>query len=248
MYYITFIFVSSYYIHNKIDKVISNNKNLISSVLMTKFIDSAAYGGRNIREEIYNEFDGTVLDMCSGIGFSTKPGNVGVDISGKMVSMSKILNPKNTYICGDVSTYGKNEEFDIVSIMFAFHEIPTYLHRDIIRNAIRVARRKVVVIDISNKYKPHNHMLSNEPYILDYLNNFENVMNNIIWKEQYPSKNLPINHIVRWNKKHLVDNYIDMWEYIKPESNLPTKKNLISEEEHIKNIREIWNYGVNVTK
>ena len=191
------------------------NLHAMTAPLMTKFIDRAAYGGRNVREEVYNSLDGSVLDMCCGTGFSTKPGSVGIDTSLEMLRFSKLLNPGSEYRYGNAETFGSNEEFDTVSIMFSFHEMPRGAHRSIIRNAIRVARKKVVLVDISRDYNPSDNMLSGEPYLLDYLDTFQTTIDNIIWKEKTDTA-FPIFHLPRWNKTTLVDGHVDMWVYNKP--------------------------------
>lgn len=202
-------------IHNLGNTGVLGNLHAMTAPLMTKFIDRAAYGGRNVREEVYNSLDGRVLDMCCGTGFSTKPGSVGIDTSLEMLRFSKLFNPGSEYCYGNAETFGSNEEFDTVSIMFSCHEMPSHAHVNIIRNAIRIARKKVVIIDISHDYKPSSNMVSGEPYLLDYLESFQKTMDNIVWKEEtYAS--FPIFHIPRWNKTTLVDKHVDMWEYNKP--------------------------------
>jgi SAM-dependent methyltransferase len=171
--------------------------------------------GKNIRKEVYDCLDGSVLDMCCGTGFSTKPGSVGIDTSLEMLRFSKLFNPGSEYCYGNAETFGSNEEFDTVSIMFSCHEMPSHAHLNIIRNAIRVARKKVVIVDISPDYHPTTAMLSGEPYLLDYLNTFQKTMDNIVWKEETGTA-FPIFHLPRWNKTTLVDTYVDMWEYNKP--------------------------------
>ena len=199
-------------IHNLGNTGALGNLHAMTAPLMTKFIDRAAYGGRNVREEVYNTLEGSVLDMCCGTGFSTKPGGVGIDTSLEMLRFSKLFNPGSDYRYGNAETFGSNEEFDTVSIMFSFHEMPRDAHRNIIRNAIRVARKKVVLVDISQDYKPTAAMLSGEPYLLDYLDTFQTTIDNIIFKEETSF----IFHLPRWNKTTLVDKHVDMWEYNKP--------------------------------
>ncbi len=167
---------------------------------------------RNIRKEVYKNFEGKVLDMCCGTGFSTKPGNIGIDTSLDMLRFSKIFNPGNDYRYGNAERFGKDDEFDTVSIMFAFHEMPTDAHEKIIRNAIRVARKKVVIVDLSKDYEPTNAMLSGgEPYLLNYLKNFEKTV-------QRTPFHLPLSYKTRTkldgvNKTNLIEGHIDMWEY-----------------------------------
>ncbi len=198
-------------IHNLGNTGALGNLHAMTAPIMTKFIDRAAYGGRNIREEVYNTFEGDVLDMCCGTGFSTKPGNTGIDTSLEMLRFSKIFNPGSEYSYGNAESYGKDDEFDTVSIMFAFHEMPTSAHEKIIRNAIRVARKKVVVVDISKDYNPTKAMLSGEPYLLNYLDNFENTIERTPFK--YPLYYKTRSKLDGVNKTNLVKGHVDMWEY-----------------------------------
>ncbi len=199
-------------IHNLGNTGALGNLHAMTAPIMTKFIDRAAYGGRNIREEVYNTFEGEVLDMCCGTGFSTKPGSVGIDTSLEMLRFSKIFNPGSEYTYGNAETYGKDDEFDVVSIMFAFHEMPTSAYEKIIRNAIRVARKKVVVVDISKDYKPTKAMLSGEPYLLNYLDHFEYIIERTPFK--YPLYYKTRTKLDGVNKTNLVKGHVDMWEYI----------------------------------
>tara|TARA_B100000902_G_scaffold25540_1_gene30690 strand:- start:240 stop:1232 length:993 start_codon:yes stop_codon:yes gene_type:complete len=149
--------------------------------------------------------------MCCGTGFSTKPGSVGIDTSLEMLRFSKIFNPGSEYLYGNAERFGKDDEFDVVSIMFAFHEMPTSAHQKIIKNAIRVARKKVVVVDISKDYKPSRGMLAGEPYLLNYLDNFEKTIQRTPF--EYPLYYKTRNKLDGVNKTTLVENHVDMWEY-----------------------------------
>ena len=212
-------------IHNLGNTGPLGNLHAATAPLMTKFIDKTAYGGRNVRKEVYNTFEGDVLDMCCGTGFSTVPTvmrastarrSVGIDTSPEMLRFAKLFNPDSDYKWGNAETFGDDREFDTVSIMFSFHEMPRDAYRNVIRNAIRVAREKVVIVDISSNYKPSRSMLSGEPYLADYLKQFDyDLVNTIVWKEE-TNTHFPIFHIPKWKKTNLVKGHVDMWEYTKP--------------------------------
>ena len=212
-------------IHNLGNTGPLGNLHAATAPLMTKFIDKKAYGGRNVREEVYNTFEGDVLDMCCGTGFSTVPTvmrastarrSVGIDTSPEMLRFAGLFNPDSAYKWGNAETFGDDEEFDTVSIMFSLHEMPRDAYRNVIRNAIRVARNRVVIVDISSDYKPSRRMLSGEPYLADYLKKFDyNIVNTVVWKEE-TNTHFPIFHIPKWNKTNLVKGHVDMWEYTKP--------------------------------
>lgn len=202
LYLLTFIIsINKPYWYNPDIHNLGNIGNLgtlhsLSTPLFTKMIDNVVYKGVNIRKQVYNTFEGDVVDMCCGTGFSTKPGATGVDTSTEMLRFSNLFNPGSIYKFGNAETFGKDLEFDIVSCMFSFHEIPEEGHFNIIDNFIRISRKKIVIVDISNSYKPSKMMLSGEPYILDYISKIDNTLHD-------------------FNKIKLIDKHVDMWVYEK---------------------------------
>ena len=181
-------------IHNLGNSGIGGTIHAIAAPLATKIIDVAAYDNVNIREKIYKNLKGDILDLCCGVGYSTKPGSVGIDTSLEMLRFSKFYNPGSDYRFGNAEKYGKDDEFDIVTCMFAFHEIPKKGHIKIIQNAKRIARNKVIIVDISTNYSPSKSMLSGEPYVLDYINSIDETLSD-------------------FNKTIVIENHVDMWEY-----------------------------------
>jgi SAM-dependent methyltransferase len=167
------------------------------SPLFTKFIDFKAYNSVNIREQIYENLEGSVLDMCCGTGYSTKPNNVGIDTSNEMLNFANIYNSGSVYKFGNAETFGNPDEYDYVTCMFSFHEMPRYAHILVIKNAKRVAKKGVIILDIATNYKPKRVMLAGEPYILDYLNTIDDTM------EKHA-----------FNKQVIVPSHAEMWTYI----------------------------------
>ena len=188
-------------IHNFGNTGILGTIHALSTPLFTKIIDNTAYKGVDIRKQIYDTLEGDVLDICCGTGFSTKPDSTGIDTSCEMIRFSNLFNPGSVYKFGNAETYGKDLEFDIVSCMFAFHEIPKEGHLSVIENCKRVARKKIVIVDISTDYKPSRLMLSGEPYIKDYLDDIDSTL-------------------CDFNKTNIIKGHIDMWVYEKSEKNL----------------------------
>lgn len=181
-------------IHNFGNTGILGNVHAASTPFITRLIDYKAYDGRDVRKEIYNTFEGNVLDLCCGTGFSTKPGHTGIDTSLEMLRLTKVFNPGSNYLCGNAESYGKDKEFDTVSCMFAFHEMPTVGHLKVIRNALKVAKKEIIIVDISTNYEPSDLMLSGEPYINDYLKNIDDTLYNY-----------------GFSKKIFIENHIDVW-------------------------------------
>lgn len=185
-------------IHNLGNTGMLGNLHAAVTPLFTKLIDKKAYSGVDIRKQIYEEIHGSVCDLCCGTGFSTKPGQTGVDTSKEMLRYSSLFNPGSNYIYGNAETYGEDREYDIVTCMFAFHEIPEEGHRKILNNAIRISTNKVIIVDISTDYKPSKMMLAGEPYTLDYISTIDKLMEDFSFE-----------------KKKLIKDHVDIWTYNK---------------------------------
>ncbi len=77
--------------------------------------------------------------------------------------------------------------------MFGFHEMPVKGRERVIRNMIRLASKKAVIVDIDPSYVPGKEMLSGEPYILDYLTHIED-------------------ELIEWKGMSFLENHIRLWE------------------------------------
>lgn len=151
--------------------------------IATKLIDIFGYNGMDVRNEIIKNYDDdtTVLDLCCGTGFSTpsQKNSYGIDNSIPMIEKAQKLWCKSkNFQYGDAENYYNPVPFDIVQIFFAFHEIPQHGRKKIIDNAIKNARKEVIILDISPEYKPSNLMLFGEPYIEEYLENIDDDLKN----------------------------------------------------------------------
>lgn len=64
----------------------------------------------------------------------------------------------------------EDKSFDLITIMYGFHEIPKKGRDTILREARRLLRKGGVLalIDISPDYKPSQTMLKGEPYVQEY--------------------------------------------------------------------------------
>ena len=163
--------------------------------IATVTIDNIRYHGRNIREELYDNYkDKVILDLCCGIGISTAPGGIGVDTSIEMLNVARRDKTKEFY-CGNAENFNLNRDIDIVTCMFAFHEMPIEAQLKVKANAENMAKEEVVIVDISSNYKPKEIMLSGEPYLLNYLNNIDYVL------EDYNKEIYIKDHVSVWRKK-----------------------------------------------
>ena len=192
--------------------------------LFTKIIDNNAYNGRDIRREIIdklenknynqnyntnsnnvpcNEPKNKILDLCCGVGISTA--QYGIDTSPQMINKAKREYPNKKFLVQNAENFWKSNHLDfftninIVTCMFAFHEMPEYAHEKIINNSLRLASKEVVIVDISPEYKSSKLMRSGEPYLLDYQKSIEKTMVNYLFER---SEYIP-KHVTIW--KYIYD-------------------------------------------
>lgn len=189
--------------------------------LFTKVIDYKAYNGRNIRQEIIdklynysvnseksknenknenknknkneNNNNNEILDLCCGVGFSTA--EYGIDTSPQMINKAKRLFPNKKFDIANAENYNPERQFDIVTSMFSFHEMPQSAHEKIIENSLKLAKKEIIILDISPDYESNKIMRNGEPYLLDYQNSIENTM------KQYSFKSTVFipKHVSIWN-------------------------------------------------
>lgn len=156
----------------------------------TFLIDSLSYNGFDVRKEALSAIptDASVLDLCCGVGFSTL--KTGVDTSREMLSVARVVNPGRLYFKGNAETFGRVSSFDYVTMCFATHEMPKVGRIACMMNAVRVARRGVIVLDIdpdfeeSLRAKPLRGamFLSGEPYLLNYMDGMDDDVSEVAWK------------------------------------------------------------------
>lgn len=98
------------------------------------------------------------------------------------------------------STSLPDKSFDLVTVMWAFHEAPSTGRDKILKEARRLLSPGGVlaVIDISADYEPSKTMLQGEPYVQEYQQNINRQLQSIggFKKPQFRS---------------IVDNHLSMW-------------------------------------
>lgn len=127
---------------------------------------------------------------------------LGVDTSSEMISMANFLSKhlsfvkplllrfsssiQNTVVCPPCSTSFTranaedtelpSRSFDLVTVMYAFHEAPNKGRHNILKEAHRLLQPggTLAVIDICAEYTPSKSMLAGEPYVLEYQKNIHN--------------------------------------------------------------------------
>ena len=161
------------------------------ALAFTRTIDIMAYDRRNIRLEIARDLtekyklNTSILDIGCGVGTLTTElveagfTNVkGLDTSPEMLTYAQRLVPQADFICGNAGVSIPNSQLVIAS--FLMHEQPECAHLDILKTVHKSLPRKgkFIIIDISETYVPRPIMLQGEPYIEEYLKNFEKLMLN----------------------------------------------------------------------
>ena len=196
----------------------------------TTLIDNKCYNSVNIRHKIlsnynqkfYNNYEKIpkIIDLCCGTGTSTAINQLGIDTSEAMLSeaklseaklseakLSKATNIKQSlythtkFLKGNAENYGQPQEFDTATLMFAFHEMPNYAHHKIIKNAKRITKHAIIIVDISPTYSPSPLMLSGEPYLLNY----KATIQNILTHHQFSYLEYIPNHVGLWYFSHNQD-------------------------------------------
>jgi ubiquinone/menaquinone biosynthesis C-methylase UbiE len=185
----------------------------------TKLIDDKCYNSVNIRQAIlsnynqdfYNKHERIpkLIDLCCGTGSSTATNQLGIDSSEEMIEQAqKIIHSSTQFIKGNAENYGQPQEFDTATLMFAFHEMPNYAHHKIIKNAKKITKHDILIVDISPNYSPSKLMLSGEPYLLNY----KATIQELLQKHQFTYLEYIPNHVGLWvyshknNQNHLIKN------------------------------------------
>lgn len=92
-------------------------------------------------------------------------------------------------------------KFDLVTIFYAFHEIPYSARYRIIRESRRLLKPggKLAIIDICpTNYVPSPSMLSGEPYVLEYQKNIEKQLERIQGFQSTDKSEIIHGHVVMW--------------------------------------------------
>jgi SAM-dependent methyltransferase len=185
-------------IHNLGNVGLGGKLHATIAPIARRVIDVISYNGVNIREDIMKEYNSkelSVLDFCCGIGDSTQKFGTGIDTSPDMINMAKFINRDCDFYVGNAENYKPELAYDVVTCMFAFHEMPLSAQCRIIENSLKIAKQEVIIVDIASNYQPKKIMLSGEPYLNKYLDSIDNTLG-CFDKEDY----IP-NHVSIWKYK-----------------------------------------------
>jgi len=109
--------------------------------------------------------------------------------------LSKEDEDNKKFYLGNAETYKPKQEIDIITCMFAFHEMPLYAQSRIIENALKIAKKEIIIVDLASNYEPKEIMLSGEPYLLDYLKTIDNTLSS-------------------FKKEIYIDKHVSIWRYV----------------------------------
>ena len=182
----------------------------------------------NYNQEFYknNERLPKIIDLCCGTGTSTAANQIGIDTSEPMLSEARATlstaratlstaratlstaratlsqgqknNKDKQFIKGNAENYGQLKEFDTATLMFAFHEMPNYAHHKIIKNAKKITKHDIIIVDISPNYSPSPLMLLGEPYLLNY----KATIQQLLADHQFNYVEYIPNHVGVWTYRH----------------------------------------------
>lgn len=156
----------------------------------THIIDERAYGGRNVRRELARKITDSrppkeVLEVGCGVGTMTQEllalgyfdKVVGIDTSRAMIQEARCAVRNATFYVANGCDVG-NESFGTVLSTFLMHELPTRAHVEILQAMMRTVAEsatggQVWIVDIDLSYTPSALMRTGEPFIDDYLFNFD---------------------------------------------------------------------------
>jgi ubiquinone/menaquinone biosynthesis C-methylase UbiE len=93
-----------------------------------------------------------------------------------------------------------DQSFDLVTVMYAFHEAPKLGREKILKEARRLLQPggTLAVIDISTDYKPSSTMLKGEPYVLEYQKNIHHQLESLKGFLRPEYKTLVPGHVGMW--------------------------------------------------
>lgn len=197
-------------IHNMGNIGLLGKLHAASAWRATRFIDKMAYKGVNMREMLAqriatNNRACRLLEVGCGSGTLTyeleRTGAfdiVALDTSEEMLSVArKSLNPNTTLVCQNGVDF--NGTADVAVVCMVMHELPKSAHEDMLQALMRVVQRGVIwVVDIDPTYSPSALMLSGEPYVLKYLDEFEATLHATCAERTVESVALIPDHVRAW--------------------------------------------------
>lgn len=162
---------------------------------ITEIIDEKVYKGYNVRSLLHENKN--AVDFGCGTGTSTPNGAIGVDCSKEMLHVARSTHPDKQFVRGLAERWGVSQMVSVSICSFLLHEQPMDRRHRILKNAYRVCRDYMLIMDIDPLYKPSFMMLLGEPYILDYLDNIDSDIFNFF--DEYSRTEVVPGHVILWN-------------------------------------------------
>lgn len=96
-----------------------------------------------------------------------------------------------------------DQSFDVITVMYAFHEAPKKGREQIIKEARRLLAPGGVlaIVDISADYEPSPNMLAGEPYVIEYQQNMSTQLRRMKGFLRPSYKTLVPGHVGMWTLK-----------------------------------------------
>ena len=169
------------YYENENEKYIRYNCVFIQPIVKDVF-DKYSYICQNIVKEIIDECDENIkiVDLCCGLGTMTPNDAIGVDNNKYIIQLAKKNNVKNLerkqFKVGNAETWGDACKFDLVTCMFGLHEMTQETRIKVLENCIRISTKRIIIIDIDPSYVPNKRMISEKPYLLEYIQHIDEQM------------------------------------------------------------------------
>jgi SAM-dependent methyltransferase len=112
-------------------------------------------------------------------------------------------NPIQFLLRNAEDTQLPHQSYDLVTVMYAFHEAPHQGRHNILKEARRILSPGglLAVIDISTQYQPSPHMLRGEPYVQEYQTNIHRQLANISGFERPKYQDIVPHHLGMWTLK-----------------------------------------------
>ena len=109
----------------------------------------------------------------------------------------------NSWLCFALITENTDlpdETFHLVTIMYAFHEVPKAARSRIIQEAKRLLKvgGTLAVVDISPKYTPSKYMLAGEPFVIEYQQNIDKQLASVEGFKFSKRKEIVPGHVNMW--------------------------------------------------
>lgn len=187
----------------------------------TAVIDCAAYKGtpvrRSIAHRLASSHAGTsILEIGCGVGTLTSElietgafrSVTAMDTSEQMLSVARRRAPGATYLAQNgVDAAGYN--VDVVVSAFVMHEVPEQGHNELLTaflDATRKRRGDVWIFDISLDYQPSAPMRLGEPFVDEYLSNFETTVRRVADDSDVVLESFSVmdGHVHAWVLRHRI--------------------------------------------